>query len=117
MAIRTDWHEDADTSGSQGVDPFDLASSGAMAALLKPVSLDMSLDALRERLGSLVRREARLCERGITCTLRDNPETTCLACPLNKAGDPDSPLGMLCRVGSETEQVATTMLAKQHGGL
>ncbi len=79
------------------------------------ISLDSSLAELDEKIRDLNRREGNLFDMGITCDLRDCSESTCLACPVSKLGDPDSPLSALCRVGQEQERVVTTRLAKTVG--
>jgi len=79
------------------------------------VSMDTPADELQQRIKDLLKREARLFDMGITCDLRDCSESTCLACPVSKLGDPDSPLSALCRIGQEQERVITMSLAKTVG--
>jgi len=110
MAVRTNWHEDADRTGSSVVDPFDLPSS-APVAVTAPLSLDLPFDELERRIKMLLHREAFLCKEGLTCAIKDNPEGTCLGCPLNEVGS-DSAKGALCKIGCEQERVQTMMLAK-----
>lgn len=114
MGIRTNWHEDAATGGPTGFDPFDMSSSGAMAAAPlsgAPLSIDLSVDELTRRLRSLFKREGNLFSEGITCSIKDNPEGTCLGCPLNEMAG-DSAKGALCKIGCEQERVQTMLLAK-----
>lgn len=79
------------------------------------ISLDSSVAELDHRIKDLVQREGRLFNMGITCDLRDCTESTCLACPVSKLGDPESPLSALCRIGQEQERVITMRLAKSVG--
>lgn len=109
MAVKTNWHEEDATVGPAGLDPFEMSSSGAMAAV--PLSLDLDFNELRKRLRLLLRREAGLFNEGVTCPIKDNPEGTCLGCPLNEA-NADSAKGILCKIGCEQERVQTMMLAK-----
>lgn len=76
------------------------------------ISLDSDTAVLDGRIRDLLRREGNLFEMGITCDLRDAAESTCLACPVSKLGDPDSPLSALCRIGQEQERVVMTRMAK-----
>jgi len=79
------------------------------------ISLESTPEELDQRIRDLVKREARLFDMGITCGLRECSESTCLACPVSKLGDPDSPLSALCRIGQEQERVITMRLAKTVG--
>lgn len=64
---------------------------------------------LELRLQELMVRESRLYDRQVTCSIKDRPDTICSACPVSKAHDPGSVLGALCRIGRETEAVATEL--------
>jgi|tagenome__1003787_1003787.scaffolds.fasta_scaffold19399369_2 hypothetical protein len=108
MAVKADWHEAAAASGPD--DPFALASSIGMGH--SPLTVDMSSEALGDRLKSLLKREKFLFDMGIECPIKDRCDTSCLACPLNEANDPDSPKGGLCRVGVEQEQCETLFAIK-----
>lgn len=61
------------------------------------------------RLAELVHREARLFNAGITCAIKERPDTTCHACPISQAHDPGSALGALCRLGRQQECVCTEL--------
>ena len=115
MAIRADWHEGATAEDGPAVDPFATASSLAMTHA--PLSLDFTSDQLRERLGKLFKREKFLFDRmGLHCPLKERCDTTCLACPLNEANNPQSAKGSLCKVGVEQEQAETLLAVKlTHG--
>lgn len=110
MAVKTNWHEDAATVGTPGLDPFELSASGA-AMSSAPLSLDLPIAQLTKRLGDLMRQEAHLFEEGIVCPIKENPEGTCLGCPLNEAKSA-SAKGSLCQLGCEQERLQTMILAK-----
>lgn len=107
--MKADWHV---SQPDTGPDPFadSVLPFGSM-----PVSLDCTTAELDSRISDLLRREARLDDMGVSCALRDCSESTCLACPVSKLGDPDSPLSALCRIGQEQERVVTMRLAKTVG--
>ena len=110
MAIKADWHE-GEAAAIGPDDPFALASSLGMGH--SPLTIDVSLDDLRDRLKRLLKREKFLFDKmGISCPIKDRCDTSCLACPLNEANDPDSPKGGLCRVGVEQEQCETLFAIK-----
>lgn len=64
---------------------------------------------LRFRLDELLRREANLFAKDRTCPIRDHPESTCHACPVSHANDPEHDLSLLCRIGREQETVLTEL--------
>jgi len=109
MAVKADWHEGA-AAPSGPSDPFALASSTLMSHA--PLTIDLSVDQLRERIVRLFKREKLLFDTGLTCPIKDRCDTSCLACPLNEAGDPDSDKGRLCRVGVDQEQSETLLAVK-----
>lgn len=67
---------------------------------------------LEARLDSLLKWEERYFNNGITCAIKDRPDTSCHACPLYKGDDVDSPYRGLCRVGREQERVLTAMACR-----
>lgn len=118
MAVRADWHEDVPAAAGGAVDPFRLGLSPAMTPGASPFSMDMSLDALRERLVKLFKREKFLFEKmNLSCPLKERCDTSCLACPFNEADDPDSLKGQLCKVGMDQERAETMFAAKQSRGV
>lgn len=82
---------------------------------VQPLAFDIPADELMRRLRSLLRREGRLFEMGVTCPIKDSSESSCLACPLSQVGE-DCPKAGLCETGCEQERVQTMMLAQQHSG-
>lgn len=113
MAVRADWHEDADTVTSAEVDPFSLASSGLMKTTLP---IDTDSQKLFDRLRVLVKHESALFNEGTTCAIKDKPETCCSACPVNDS-DGDGNAAFLCRIGVEQEQVVTLIAAQEQRGV
>lgn len=116
MAVRADWHEDAVVAVSApGSSPFDLASSVAMRDL--PLSLDLTVEQLGDKIRALFKREKFLFDRmGLSCPVKDKCDTTCLACPLNEANDPESRKGSLCKVGMAQDQAETLLAVKLDPG-
>lgn len=110
MAVKADWHE-ASPAVEGPDDPF--ASASSLAIAQAPLTLDLGLDALRDKLVSLFNRERFLSDRmGLTCPIKDRCDTTCIACPLNEAHNPDSAKGRLCKVGVEQDQAETLLAVK-----
>lgn len=77
----------------------------------------ISLDDLRQRLVQLMKRERFLFDKmNLSCPIKDRCDTTCLACPLSEAADPESRKGALCRIGVEQEQAETLLAVRlEHG--
>lgn len=103
----------------EGVDPFDEADLPASFMPGGPaITIDTPDEDLDSRLNSLLRREARLDARGITCALKDKGEAQrgrppCLACPVSKADDESHGRFLLCRLGVQQDLVITAMDAKR----
>ncbi len=108
--MKADWF--TDQSAADALDPF---ADAPLPFGSTVISLDSPVAELDSRISDLLTREGRLFDMGITCDLRDATESTCLACPVSKLGDPDSPLSALCRIGQEQERVITMRLAKTVG--
>lgn len=68
---------------------------------------------LEARLAELVKREANLFDAEVVCDLKDQPEMTCSACPVNEVGR-DSRLSALCRLGREQERIIALLITKRH---
>lgn len=82
------------------------------------VRVDLRADGgergLHVRLVELLQHEQALQERGIGCAIKDKMDSSCHACPLNRARTGDA-LGELCRLGMRQELVATELAAIQCG--
>jgi hypothetical protein len=64
---------------------------------------------LELRYAELLNREANLSDAGLTCPIKDRPDSTCHACPVSQAHDPEVRLSALCRIGREQESTLTEM--------
>lgn len=104
MGVRADWHLDELALGEEP-DLFaaPIEEVGERIDLLDPAA------SLYVRLGELLSRENNLFNGGVTCPIKDRPDTSCHACPVSKAHDKGDPLSVLCRVGREQEVVLTEM--------
>jgi len=79
-----------------------------------PLPLDISVEQLREHIARLTKREGKLTDGyGLRCPIKDRCDTSCIACPLNEANNPDSRKGMLCKVGVEQEQAETLFAVRE----
>jgi hypothetical protein len=128
--VRANWHQnsvalmegdpfEAQPQLAASVDPTSPAHSsqtmtiGSQHIPMKPISLDTPVAELRDDLRSLLRREARLFDAGMTCDLKDAPDMNCLACPVSQADNPDVPKCALCRIGQAQEVTLATLLAAE----
>lgn len=64
---------------------------------------------LQLKLAELLHREANLDRVGVTCAIKDHPDSTCHACPVSEAHDRETALGSLCRLGREQEITLTEL--------
>lgn len=113
MGVRADWHEDAVVAPA-GSGPFGLPSSTGMT--FGPLSLDLTVPDIREKLVKLARRERFLFDqRNLSCPIKDKCDSTCHACPLNQADNREHRKSPLCRVGIEQEQALTMLAVKLDG--
>lgn len=130
MGVRADWGTASLLESGPEVDPFQATDFNVMLSDAttpisnKPtwgqatVTVETPMDQLRARMGGLLKREAALFDRGVTCPLKDNPEMSCIACPFSKAEAPEQEAEcQLCRIGVGQERLSTIMLAKQHGAV
>lgn len=105
MGVRADWS--LPDVIADDVDPFQ--PQARIEDVGVPIRLNGRRADLDARVLELVQAEAALFDRGITCAVKDRPDTCCHACPLRDHGGPVE----LCAVGLEQEQVLTT-LASRH---
>jgi hypothetical protein len=106
MTARANWFTAEPVDLGDELDPFSIP----VQEIGQRIDLRDPRAALEIRLRELLYREAALFNAGVTCAIKDRPDTTCHACPVSKAHDPKQALGALCRVGREQE-VALTELA------
>lgn len=99
LAELTDWPED----------PFE----APIEEVGTPIDLGSPEARLNVELVELLRRENNLDQAGITCAIKDRPDTTCHACPVSEAARREKPIGSLCRLGREQERVLTELAVYQ----
>lgn len=125
MSVRADWGLQALQRSDDGtVDPFGMASSlpfmlDGMTAppdWMFDVSIDTEQEELLRLLGLTRRSQNRMMSQGIDCPIRWQQGSSCLACPLNAANDPDSPKSHLCRTSTQEERLETILVAQSDGG-
>lgn len=105
MTARANWFVAQVESLDDESDPF----SAPIEEVGQRIDLRDPRETLRMRLKELLRRENNSFNRGLTCAIKDRPDSCCHACPVSKAADPDDPLSILCRVGREQEAVLTEL--------
>lgn len=64
-------------------------------------------DSLMVEIDRLIAQESALYNQGITCAVKDRPDTSCSACAFAHHEDGGHPLQPLCHVGREQERVLT----------
>ena len=125
MSVQADWGLQALQRSDVGtVDPFGMASSlpfmlDGMTAppdWMFDVSMDTEQEELLRLLGLTRRSQNRMMTQGIDCPIRWKQGSSCLACPLNAANDPDSPKSHLCRTSTQEERLETVLAAQSDGG-
>jgi hypothetical protein len=80
----------------------------------QPIELGGDLARLGRRLVELAHQEQTLATAGVTCPIKDRPDTCCSACPVRGS---DEALSSLCDVGQEQERVCTRLaVAREHSG-
>lgn len=119
--VKADWGTATVEPDAQPADVFDPEAMTTFRAM-KPLDLSSSQAQLHERLVELLRHEGELFDCGITCPMKDNPETTCSVCPVTRAHETSGSLedlkrAHLCRIGTEQERVLTLSHVKRDRGL
>lgn len=101
--MKANWHlEDVPVDRS---DPFATPAPHAQRVDLSDPAM------LRAKLTALLTVEGRLADRGVTCALKDRPDSCCSACPL-RGTTRARHLRQLCNVGVEQERTLMSMLAE-----
>ena len=112
LSVRANWFSGAQSPTDEAVDPFaDMTGTKSSIAL----SVDSSIEEITARLATLLRREGRLAEMGISCPLKASGECNCSACPVSQLNHPEEAISALCRVGMEQERAVMLSLAKTNG--
>lgn len=108
---KANWHV-AELDVSEIADPF--AEEGLPVEQVgTPISLDGDIASLSKEIEALMWRESNLFNVGVSCSIKDQAETACSACPVAKHDQPDDPLAPLCQIGREQERVFTTLAVKR----
>lgn len=127
MSVKANWGfqaleaggDTADDSGQKS-DPFSAASLASMnlvtADWMFDVGLESPVEEIHRLLGLTVRSQNRMFNAGVDCELRWRGDTSCLACPLSEADNPESPKCHLCRSSIQEERLETILAAKAVGG-
>lgn len=108
MSTRANWFLEKLEVPTDPIVPTDVTVQGSL------IDLHNTEPKLREDLHDLVQREMRLDSAGVTCAIRAEPGSSCMACPMFTADDMD-PISVLCRVGREQERVVTLLAVALHG--
>ena len=107
MPITASWHT---TLNVPTADPFSVPERIEDVGVPINLAADgRSAELRRERVDAL-EREAKLDAAGHRCEIKDNPETTCYACPLYRDTDE------LCQSGRTQERVCTELRVISLGG-
>jgi hypothetical protein len=105
---KANWHMDEiDALLEDDEDPFSMP----VEEVGERVDLKDEGARLMLRISELGGRIESMRRRGLSCEIRDTPETTCLACPLSSAGVEGHPMRMLCKTGREYDRVCTKVSA------
>jgi hypothetical protein len=92
------------------------AEGDPLSAAVEEVGVPLDLDdeePLQQELVALGAQEHFLYDLGVECAVKDQPDTTCHACPLQCA-DGGQPISPLCKVGLEQERVTTQLAVMRH---
>lgn len=100
MSVRANWFL-ADLVGEE--------SGAAVEEVGDPINLDGPA-SLNRRLIELVAEENRLWTGGLTCPIKDRPDTCCSACPVRERG---TPRARLCSLGIAQEQALTALAVER----
>lgn len=98
---KVDWGVE-DLAADMDEDPFKGHENVEQQGL--PIDLSADEPVLQEKLIELVNSEGALAERGVTCALKDRPDSTCNACPISQH-EGSGEMATLCKIGRRQEQV------------
>lgn len=107
MTVTANWFVDL---GTVEEDPFGTRPQ----QVGQPIDLLGGEPALMKRLLALVQQEGDLDEAGTTCSIREQKDATCSACPLRHT-DPLEGLTALCNIGVAMERTMTSMAILRAG--
>lgn len=75
-----------------------------------------SIEAMTSELHALMEAEATLFNCGITCPIRDCPDSVCSVCPLSKHAERLDPLQPLCTIGRKIDRLLTRIAISRSRG-
>jgi hypothetical protein len=78
----------------------------------QPIDLQTGEPRVNRRLVELLTEEGQLYDRGVTCAIKDRPDTACSACPAFQF-EGEGRLSRLCAVGIEQERLLTTLAVQR----
>jgi hypothetical protein len=105
MRTQADWFtQEAEVAQADPADPFGMP----VEEVGERIDLRDPKATLELRLRELMTRESNLYNAGLTCPIKDRPDSTCHACPVSQAHE-DVPLATLCRIGRDQEVVLTEL--------
>lgn len=102
-AVQANWFQEI-ALPEEDLDPFAVEERGL------PIEVGDEEARLSRALMETMRKEGVYADRGITCAIKDRPDTTCWACPVFKA-DTTHSLSALCRLGREQDRLVTRQAA------
>lgn len=107
MTVKARWHDDI-------VVPEDDPFQARVEELGFPIELHEDGAALQAKVAEHLGAESALYNAGIRCEAKENPDVTCLACPISAHRDPSSSLQVLCQLGRAQERTLTEIaIARQ----
>ena len=103
--VQCNWFNDI-TVEDDDVDPFAVHERGL------PIEIGDEEARVSKALRDTLRKEGSFAEQGITCEIKDRPDTTCWACPVYKS-DSNHPLSVLCKLGRVQDRLVTRLAQVQ----
>lgn len=97
---KANWHNDIIVDDDDS-DPFEVHERGL------PIEIGDEEARVSQAIVRSLEREGRLADQGITCAIKDRPDTTCWACPVYKPPSSPHPISVLCRLGREQDRLVT----------
>lgn len=98
--VKAQWFNDVAFDEDEDFDPFEVQERGL------PIEIGNEEARVAKSIQKSLEKEGRLDEQGITCAIKDRPDTTCWACPVFTS-DSNNPLSVLCRLGREQDRLVT----------
>lgn len=97
---QANWFNDIVVDDDDDVDPFEVHERGL------PIEIGDEEARVSAAIQKSLAKEGRFADRGVTCEIKDVPDTTCWACPVYK-GNTDDPIAVLCTLGREQDRLLT----------